>query len=168
VAVEFARIDDRLLHGQVITTWVHDLRLEQCIVVSGAVEKDEFQRRLLEMAAPEGMRVVFFSPEKLARIAQANPIRRRTMLLFNDPRDVLTLLENGFKLENLNIGGMKNDGRKRQIAKAVAVSGEDEALLRKIADAGVRLSIRMVPAEDEISFERAAKRSAVPQDPGKA
>jgi PTS system mannose-specific IIB component len=161
VAVEFSRIDDRLLHGQVITTWVRDLGLEQCIVVSGAVEKDEFQQRLLEMAAPEGMRVLFFSPEKLARIAQTNPIRRRTMLLFNDPRDVLALLERGFKMEKLNIGGMKNDGRKRQIARAVAVSGEDEALLRKIAEAGVQLSIQMVPADDEVSFERAVKRSAL-------
>jgi PTS system mannose-specific IIB component len=159
MAVEFARIDDRLLHGQVITTWVHSLALEQCIVVSGAVEKDEFQRRLLEMAAPEGMRVVFFSPEKLARTARTNPIKRRTMLLFNHPRDVLILLENGFTLEKLNIGGMKNDGRKRQIARAVAVSDEDEALLQKIADAGVRLSIQMVPADDEISFERAVKKS---------
>jgi PTS system mannose-specific IIB component len=154
MAVEFARVDDRLLHGQVVTTWIKALQIEQCIVVNAAIAADSFQRQLLEMAAPEGMRVVFFAPEKFAEVAAQNPIKRRTMLLFNHPRDVLCLIQLGFKLNALNIGGMKNDGKKRQITKAVAVNEDDAALLQGIADAGVSVTIQMVPADTAIPLEK--------------
>ena len=145
MAVEFARIDDRLLHGQVCTTWVHKLAIEQCIVVNEKIAGDEFQRSLLDLAAPEGMRVVYFSPERFVKVAAENPIKRRTMLLFNDPQDVLYLVQHGYKLEKLNIGGMKNDGKKRQIATAVSVSVQQAETLRQIMDAGVEVTLQMVP-----------------------
>jgi PTS system mannose-specific IIB component len=106
------------------------------------------------MAAPEGMRV-FFSPEKFAEVAAGNPIKRRTMLLFDHPRDVLRLIELGYKPDALNIGGMKGDGKKRKISKAVAVDDEDTAILRAVADAGVDVTIQMVPAERAIPLEKA-------------
>jgi len=155
MAVEFARIDDRLLHGQVVTTWIKTLHIEQCIVVNAAIADDTLQQKLLEMAAPDGMRVVFFSPEKFAQVAAENPINRRTMLLFNDPRDVLRIIELGYTLGDLNIGGMKNNGKKRQITRAVAVDDDDAAVLRAIADAGVSVSIQMVPSDSAVSLEKA-------------
>ena len=158
MAVEFARIDDRLLHGQVVTTWLKTLQLEQCIVVNSAVAKDSFQQQLLEMAAPEDLRLVFFSPEELAQAVLENPIKRRTMLLFNHPRDVLHLIQLGYKLDSLNIGGMKNDGKKRQITKAVAVNEEDTALLKAIVDTGIPVTIQMVPADNAVSFEKAMNK----------
>ena len=148
-------MDDRLLHGQVVTTWVKTLQLEQCIVVNAAISEDSFQQQLLEMAAPEGMRVVFFSPEKFAEVAATNPIKRRTMLLFNHPRDFLRLIELGFRHDALNIGGMKNDGKKRQISRAVAVDEADVTTLQAIADAGVSVTIQMVPADSMIPLEKA-------------
>ena len=155
MAVEFARIDDRLLHGQVVTTWLKTLRLEQCIVVNSAIAKDSFQQKLLEIAAPEGLRLVFFSPEEFAQAALENPIKRRTMLLFNHPKDVLHLIQLGYNLDSLNIGGMKNNGKKRQIATAVAVDETDTQLLQAIVDAGVCVTIQMVPADNAVSFEKA-------------
>jgi len=155
MAVEFVRVDDRLLHGQVVTTWVKKLQLEQCIIINDAIAGDDLQRKLLEMAAPDGMRVVFFTPEKFAEVVAANPIKRRTMLLMNHPRDVLRLIELGYTPASLNIGGMKNNGKKRQIAKAVAVNDEDTAILDAIYDAGVTVTIQMVPAESPIPYEKA-------------
>ena len=155
MSVEFVRIDDRLLHGQVVTTWVKTLQLEQCIVVNAAIAQDGFQQRLLEMAAPEGLRVVFFTPEKFAEVVAQNPIKRRTMLLFSNPRDVLRVIELGYTFNALNIGGMKNNGKKRQISKAVAVDGDDTATLQAIVDAGVAITIQMVPADSAVAFTRA-------------
>ena len=153
--IVFSRIDDRLLHGQVVTTWIKEYQIEQCVVVNGQIFEDTFQRQLLEMAAPANMRVVFYSPQKFAEIAAANPIKRRTMLLFNNPADVLYLVEHGVDIQALNIGGMKNDGKKRQLSAAVAVTDQDVATLQKIADAGVEITIRMVPQDKELRFEKA-------------
>jgi PTS system mannose-specific IIB component len=155
VAIEFVRIDDRLLHGQVVTTWIRELNLEQCIVVNEAIAEDTLQRQLLELAAPEGMRVVFFAPEKFARVAAQNPIKRRTLLLFNNPFDVLQIIKLGVPVPGLNIGGMKNDGTKRQISKAVSVTPAEEQALRDIAAAGTRVVIQMVPRDSAASLEKA-------------
>ncbi len=157
MAIEFVRIDDRLLHGQVVTTWIKALQLEQCIVVNEAISGDSFQQQLLEMAAPEGMRVVFYAPQRFAEIVATNPIKRRSMLLFNNPADVLYLVEHGVPIQKLNIGGMKNNGKKRQIATAVAVNDDDVATLQKIADAGVEITIQMVPNDKELRFEKAVR-----------
>lgn len=157
MAIEFVRIDDRLLHGQVVTTWIKEYQLEQCIVVNEAIAGDSFQQQLLEMAAPSGMRVVFYTPQKFAEIAAAHPIKRRSMLLFNNPGDVLYLVRHGVDIKALNIGGMKNDGKKRQIATAVAVTDDDIATLRAIADAGVEITIQMVPQDKELRFEKAVQ-----------
>ncbi|MEA4912119.1 MAG: PTS sugar transporter subunit IIB [Oscillospiraceae bacterium] len=155
MAVEFARIDDRLLHGQVCTTWIRALNLEQCIVVNEKIAGDDFQRSLLDLAAPQGMRVVYFSPQKFVEVAASKPINRRTMLLFNDPADVLYLVEHGYALQRLNVGGMKNNGEKRQIARAVAVSDAQAQTLRRIADAGVEVTIQMVPNDTKITLAQA-------------
>ncbi len=155
MAIEFARIDDRLLHGQVCTTWIRELNLEQCIVVNEKIAGDDFQRSLLDLAAPQGMRVVYFSPQRFVEVAAAKPINRRSMLLFNNPADVLYLVEHGYVLKKLNIGGMKNDGSKRQIARAVAVSDAQCETLRRIAAAGVDVTIQMVPNDSKITLAQA-------------
>lgn len=155
MAIVFSRIDDRLLHGQVMTSWIDKLGIEQCIVVNEAIERDELQKQLLELAVQGKIRVVFFSPQRFAEISQSNPIKRRSMLLFNNPADVLYLVEHGVTIDKLNVGGMKNDGTKRQIARAVAVNDDDAKTLRKIASLGVEVSIQMVPNDKEISLESA-------------
>ena len=155
MGIEVARIDDRLLHGQVVTTWIREYSLEQCIVVSDEIAANELQRQLLELAAPKGMRVAFYGPERFAEIAANNPIKRRSMLLFSNPHDVLRLINAGFKLERLNVGGMKNNGQKKQIARAVAVTAEDVAAFRQIIDSSTEVFIQMVPNDKSISFQKA-------------
>lgn len=70
MSVKFVRIDDRLLHGQVVTTWLKRYDIEQAIIVSEEVAQDKTRQMILKLAAPSGLRVVFFSPEKLIKVLQ--------------------------------------------------------------------------------------------------
>ena len=66
--VLLARVDDRLIHGQVMTAWMKLLPAKEIIVIDNKVAKDEFMITVLEMAAPTGVKVKVFT----SRIKQTN------------------------------------------------------------------------------------------------
>ena len=148
MSIKFVRIDDRLLHGQVVTTWLK--RHEQAIIVSKEVEEDKTRQMILKLAAPSGLRVVFFSPEKLIQVLKKSPVTRSTMLLFTNPREVYECIEGGVEIPFLNVGNMSKTESNEKITAGVAVTEEDRAYFKKIIDAGVDVEIQMVPT-DKIS-----------------
>lgn len=144
----FCRIDDRLIHGQVVTTWVNVKQIEQIIVVNDKVANDKIQKNILNMAAPQGVAVRAFEVEKFAEITKMTPIKKRTMLLFTNSIDVCRLMELGVEMKELNVGGMRFlEGRKR-LTRALSVSPEEEQAFRKLMELGVDITIQMVPNDE--------------------
>lgn len=153
MGIKFCRIDDRLIHGQVITTWVNRYDIEQIIVLNENISKDSLQKSILNMAAPAGIRVRVFAPREFARIAEKNPITRNTMLLFTTSEDVLELTEAGFRINNLNVGGMRNLEGREKITSSVFVSNDERKAFKKLLDNGLDITIQMVPNDEKILLE---------------
>lgn len=144
----FCRIDDRLIHGQVVTTWVNVKKIEQIIVVNDQVAADKIQKNILNMAAPQGIKVHTFGVERFAEVYQTTPIKKRTMLLFTNSIDAARLVELGVKIEELNIGGMRFQEGRKQLTKALSVTPEEEEAFRRLLAAGVEITIQMVPNDE--------------------
>lgn len=144
----FCRIDDRLIHGQVVTTWVNVKKIEQIIVVNDKVANDKIQKNILNMAAPQGIKVHTFGVEKFADVYKTTPIKKRTMLLFTNSIDVAKLVELGVDIGELNIGGMRFQEGRKQLTKALSVTPEEEAAFRKLMDKGTKITIQMVPNDE--------------------
>ncbi len=144
----FCRIDDRLIHGQVVTTWVNVKKIEQIIVVNDKVANDKIQKNILNMAAPQGIKVHTFGVEKFADVYKTTPIKKRTMLLFTNSIDVAKLVELGVAIEELNIGGMRFQEGRKQLTKALSVTPEEEAAFRKLMEKGTKITIQMVPNDE--------------------
>ena len=85
MAIEFVRIDDRLIHGQVATTWVKKYDIEQIIIVNDKVAGDKIQQSVLKMSAPPELKVAIFGVDKFTEVYNSNPIKRRTMLIYTNP-----------------------------------------------------------------------------------
>ena len=145
MAIEFLRIDDRLLHGQVVTTWIKKYEIEQAIIVSEDVYKDKLRKTILKTAAPAGIKVVFFNPEKFISAYHKVPIKRRTMLLFTNPKEVFECLEGKVKFDYLNVGNMSKTSLNEKITAGVAVTDEDRKYFKEIINSGVKVEIQMVP-----------------------
>lgn len=145
--VKFCRIDDRLIHGQVVTTWVNVHKIEQIIILNEAVEKDKIQTNVLKMSSPPNIKLHVFSPEKFMEIIKTNPIKRSTMLLFSSVFDVEKIVDLGFSLERLNIGGMRLNGDRERLTKAVALSPSEKEVFKKLMDKGTVVEIQMVPSD---------------------
>ena len=144
----FCRIDDRLIHGQVVTTWVNVKKIEQIIVVNDKVANDKIQKNILNMAAPQGIKVHTFGVEKFADVYKTTPIKKRTMLLFTNSIDVAKLVELGVDIGELNIGGMRFQEGRKQLTKALSVTPDEEAAFRKLMVKGTKITIQMVPNDE--------------------
>ena len=157
----FCRIDDRLIHGQVVTTWVNVKQIEQIIVVNHKVADDKIQKNILNMAAPSGIKVHAFGMEQFAYILKTTPVKKRTMLLFTNSIDVDKLVELGAEIKELNIGGMRYQEGRRQLTKALSVSPEEENAFRSLIEKGVDITIQMVPNDEAKNIKGGKKQNKV-------
>lgn len=145
-----ARIDDRLVHGQVVEGWIPHLRAQRVIVVSDAAAADETQRALMQMALPEDVEFEALSVEQAARHpALLETAGKRTLVLAPGPLEILGLLERGVNFTRVNVGGLHYSAGKVQLGKAIFLSEEDRRALQRISRRGVVLEGRATPGEKE-------------------
>ena len=150
--IALARIDDRLIHGQVATVWSKETRCQRIIVCNDDVAKDEIRKTLLTQVAPPGVQSHVVDIEKAVRVIN-NPKYENdiVMLLFTNPTDVLRLVEAGIDIKSVNIGGMSFKEGKTQVTGAVSVNDQDIKSFRALNDKNIELEIRKV-ASDSKSF----------------
>lgn len=147
MSVKFCRIDDRLIHGQVVTTWVNVHHIEQVIIVDETVSKDSIQSNVLKMSVPPNIKLHIFSPEKFLKVIQKSPISRNTMLLFSSPFDVERLVNSGYEIDNLNVGGMRGNEQRKKLTKAVSLTEEEKESFKHLLAKDIDIEIQMVPSE---------------------
>jgi PTS system sorbose-specific IIB component len=140
------RVDDRLIHGQVVVGWGRFLKINSILVCSDRVADDELARTMMEMGAPADVKVeVLRSMEAAAKLNSDTFAERTAIVLFETPADALHLLNMNVKIEKLNIGGMHFRPGKRQIMESVSVDREDCRALLELAARNVKVYFQMVP-----------------------
>ncbi|MHC5227100.1 PTS system mannose/fructose/N-acetylgalactosamine-transporter subunit IIB [Enterococcus sp. LJL99] len=149
----FSRIDDRLIHGQVVTTWVNMYNIEQIIVLNDKIANDTTQKNILAMAAPQGIKVKAFPVEKFAEIIKKTEITRRTMLLFSSSVDVLTSVQAGVPIDALNIGGMRYQEGRERLTKALSVTPTEKEAFQELLIKGLDITVQMVPNDEKINLK---------------
>ncbi|MGP1955606.1 MAG: PTS mannose transporter subunit IIAB [Arsenophonus sp. NC-PY1-MAG3] len=151
--IALARIDDRLIHGQVATRWTKETRVKLIIVVSDEVAKDHVRSTLLKQVAPPGVTAHVVDVEKCIRVYN-NPkyAGERVMLLFTNPTDVLHVVEGGVKIESVNIGGMAYRDGKTQINNAISIDNEDIDAFNQLSKRGIELEARKVSSDSKLDM----------------
>ena len=140
-----ARIDTRLLHGQVATNWTKATHPNRIIVVSDSVSKDELRKKLIEQAAPPGVRAHVIPLDKLVQVYNDPRFGdTKALLLFETPQDALTVIEKGVEIPELNIGSMAHSVGKVQINNVLSLDQEDVEVYKKLRDLGVKFDVRKV------------------------
>ena len=145
--IEFvlARIDTRLLHGQVATNWTKATNPNRIIVVSDSVSKDELRKKLIEQAAPPGVRAHVIPLDKLVQVYNDPRFGdTKALLLFETPQDALAVIEKGVEISELNVGSMAHSVGKVQINNVLSLDQEDVEVYKKLRDLGVKFDVRKV------------------------
>lgn len=149
MVIGLARIDDRLIHGQVATRWTKETNVSRIIVVSDEVAADTVRKTLLTQVAPPGVTAV----AKMIRVYN-NPkyAGERVMLLFTNPTDVERLVEGGVKITSVNVGGMAFRQGKTQVNNAVSVDEKDIEAFKKLNARGIELEVRKVSTDPKLKM----------------
>jgi mannose/fructose/N-acetylgalactosamine-specific phosphotransferase system component IIB len=147
------RIDDRLIHGQVVEGWFHTLQPDRVVVADDEAAGSAFQRNLMELVVPYGVKTDILPVRETVQRYQKGAFNdSRTIVLFRHPRDVVTALGLGLTIEQVNLGGLHATGETRFLSTGVLASTEDLRDLRTILDAGVRVEVRPVPSEPAVDL----------------
>lgn len=148
--IALARIDDRLIHGQVVTVWSKVTNCQRIIVCNDDVANDELRKTLLTQVAPPGIKSHVVSIDKAIRVIN-NPKYENdiVLLLFTNPTDVLRLVEAGIDIKSVNIGGMSYKEGKTQITNAVSVNEEDINAFKELNKRNIELEIRKVASDSK-------------------
>ena len=148
--INLARIDTRLLHGQVATAWTPASKADRIIVASDEVAQDDLRKQLIKQAAPGGVKANVVPISKLIE-ASKDPRFGNThaLILFQNPQDALRAVEGGVEIEELNVGSMAHSTGKTMVNNVLSMDKEDVATFEKLRDLGVKFDVRKVPNDSK-------------------
>jgi len=159
MSVVLIRIDDRLIHGQVVENWMKFLKIDHVVVVNDFVASDRMQKALFSMAVPDHAKISILTiTQAKEAILNGQFEEDRAMLLLVSPQDVLNLIDKGVRIKEVNVGGMHYSPDKKQILKAISVSKEDIQAFQELDRLGIHLEARMVPDDEKIDIMEIIKR----------
>ncbi len=161
MAVDLLRIDDRLVHGQVVEGWVRTLRIERLVVANDAVVLDETQKALYSLAVPQGVELLCLSVvDAAASWKMQTWIHGKTLMLVSGPQDARRLFEHGAPVTSVNVGGMHFKEGRVQVLKAISVDNQDVEAFRALCEARVVLEARPLPLDEPIDLKPYVERWA--------
>lgn len=146
----FVRVDNRLVHGQIIETWLPFTNAQAILVVNDALAADLLRQEIMSLAIPSGVRIEFLSVAALVPFLARNPLESGdALVLFASCRDARAAYELGFDFDDLNLGNLHYAPGKKQVCPHVALSQDDESCLDFFRDRGVHLDYRCVPSDPQ-------------------
>lgn len=162
INIKLARLDTRLLHGQVATAWTPDSKANRIIVVSDAVAKDELRKSLIQQAAPNNVRANVVPISKMIEVAKDDRFGGvDAFLLFETVEDVLAAVEGGVPIKTLNVGSMAHSEGKTMVNKVLSMDKTDVAAFEKLRDLGVEFDVRKVPNDSKANLFELIKKANV-------
>ena len=153
--IELFRIDDRLVHGQVVVGWGQPLDITYIVLVDDGVAATDWEQELYRMGVPPEMEVSFATVhEAIAGLAvwQARP--GRGILLTADVDTMSRLVEgSGDLVRRVNVGGIHHKAGRAPKLRYVFLAAEEEAALRHLAGLGVTVTAQDLPSASPVPFE---------------
>jgi mannose/fructose/N-acetylgalactosamine-specific phosphotransferase system component IIB len=150
MAIALLRVDDRLVHGQVVEGWLPSLKADLILVASDSAAADPISSALMKMAMPPAVGLLVLGVAAAAEaLASPQMAARRALVLVPGPAEALALLKKGVAVDRVNVGGLHFTIGKVQLGRALFLDEKDKDALREIARRGVRLEGRPLPSDPE-------------------
>ena len=126
--IVLTRIDDRLIHGEVITGWLPSFKVNRIDIVDDVVASDAFAKRVLQASAPKYLHCFVYPVDVAAEklMAQGNP-KERLLVLVKTPLTILQLVRRGVPLQTVNLGGVGPEPGRETFFKNVSLNREEVA-----------------------------------------
>jgi D-glucosaminate-specific PTS system IIB component len=154
--ISLFRVDFRLIHGQVITKWIKQVKANRIIIIDDKLSNDEFMADVYRMAAPQDITVEIFSANAaLDAWEKDNMGSGNLFVLVRDIKTTIVLKQNGFGIEEVQIGGLGGEGERVVILPGLTLCRQDAADLQELSVLGCKIYFHVVPAEPQIELDKA-------------
>jgi mannose/fructose/N-acetylgalactosamine-specific phosphotransferase system component IIB len=151
--IALVRVDNRLVHGQILEAWVPFLRASRIVVVDDQVASDFFRETVIRMAVPREVEVIISGLKEFAdAYSFTQDSGKKTIVLFSTVSNALCTYRLGFKFAKLNIGNVYNDNCCLCCTPSVLLSNADVSDITSLHDEGVQIELRRVPKEKPVNF----------------
>jgi PTS system mannose-specific IIB component/fructoselysine and glucoselysine-specific PTS system IIB component len=153
VALVLYRIDDRLIHGQVVVGWGQPLDIRFIVLVDDEVASSEWEQELYRMGVPPEMDVYFLSnADAVTQLGRYRADARQGILLTGDIDSMRQLVDTG-GIANVNLGGIHHRAGRTQRLRYIFLNAEEENALRDLAARGVAVTAQDVPGARPVPLE---------------
>lgn len=154
MALELYRIDDRLIHGQVVVGWGQPLDLRFIVLVDDEVAASDWEQELYRMGVPPDMEVYFDTVESAAgSLSRYQDDERRGLLLTGDIDTMTRLVDASENIRRVNVGGLHHRPGRIQRLRYVFLTRDEEAQLRALAERGLDVTAQDVPAARPVALD---------------
>lgn len=154
--IVLARVDSRLIHGQVVTKWLQQSAANEIIVVSDELEQDEFLQSIYLMAAPPGVEVIIKGIESVKEYWDNEAAAKNSKVLFLVP-DLMTLremVEVGVVKEAIQVGGLGGGPSRKNVVKNINLSEEDVEILEGLLAKNMEVYFQAIPEETPVPIQK--------------
>lgn len=146
----FLRVDDRLIHGQVIVGWLPHLEVNHIVVINDRIATDPVRQEMMAMSVPEDVQLHCHAASEIPGMT-GHPWDD-SLVLVAAPRDALACLEAGLSPQVLNVGGMHARSGKEEIFEALHLDDADRQALTRMIELGFEPVFQPTPQNDPVSL----------------
>ena len=157
--IALVRIDNRLIHGQVVTGYIGKLGVNKIIVVDDKTASNEFAKDVLALAVPPGaVHEVLSAADAAARWQEDGFGAGSVMIIFKSVPTARDAYEKGLHFESLMVGCTKTGSDRTKIEGAISLNKEEAAMLDELETSGVDVVFQQT-AQTVLSSWKDVKRN---------
>ena len=149
MSISMVRIDDRLIHGQVVMGWTKMLNASVIVVPDDEAAVDPIQKMAMKAGTPIGVRSAIVSIADGAALLNGPKLKNdKVFVVLRSPASAIKLIDAGVEIKKINIGNMRQEGNKIRIAKQTAVDEKDWNDFKELDARGIELEEQWLPGAD--------------------
>ena len=152
------RIDDRLIHGQIVTKWIKYANASAILVIDDKTRNDPMLKMIISLAVPNGIELIVATKDEAKQLLMEDDSTKNTLVIMRNPKEMLSLIEKGVDLKNYDVivGNMSFDNTKENVKHVldyIFVNDDDINDLRRLESLVKSLTIKAVPEENGKSLK---------------
>lgn len=151
--IVLARVDDRLIHGQVMTAWIQYTGGNHIVIVDDVTAQDDFTKQIMQMAVPAGIKLDIYNVQEAPQKINANQTGK-LIILAKTPQVFLQLIQAQVALPGVIIGGMGANKGRQKVYKNIFMNAAEKQAVQAIGSQGVKVKIQVIPDEKALSIEK--------------
>lgn len=155
--ISLIRIDDRLIHGQVMTRWIKHVETTTILIIDDDLVNDDFMVSVLEVSVPKGISLKVVDVSSAITTLSTDADNEKYLILTKGPNPLLKLVQNNIPLKNIILGGMGVSNIRKNFYRNLAASEEEMASFKTLIQSGICIEIQAIPSDKAVNLSSIIK-----------